>query len=129
MPTTALPEVATKPPRSGRIFTFDGWLKQILPWLASVGLFVGMAAILKSVNGQPVPEWRIGAHGLSLNALVALLATLDKVSLMMPVSDCLGQLKWNWHSGRGKSVRDFETFDKASRGEWGSICFLLHPRK
>lgn len=47
----------------------------------------------------------------------------------MPISEAIGQLKWTWfHGKKSKDPFDFEIFDKASRGAWGSVLLLFRTR-
>jgi hypothetical protein len=48
------------------------WSAQILPLLFSFGSFVAIIIILKKYDGHLQPSWR---HGITLNAVVAVLAT------------------------------------------------------
>ena len=45
---------------------------------------------------------------------------------MIPVVECLGQLKWTWFTGsRPRPLIDFQLFDEASRGVFGSFKLLI----
>jgi hypothetical protein len=57
------------------------------------------------------------------------LSKVASAALLLPVSEALGQLKWSWFQG-GKSQKmwDFEIFDNASRGPWGSLLLLVRTR-
>jgi hypothetical protein len=37
-------------------------------------------------------------------------------------------LKWSWFQGRSKKMWDFELFDNASRGPWGSLMLLVRTK-
>ncbi|KAH6694097.1 hypothetical protein F5X68DRAFT_248719 [Plectosphaerella plurivora] len=43
--------------------------------------------------------------------------------MMVAVAACISQLKWLWFL-RPRALSDFESFDMASRGPWGSIVVL-----
>jgi hypothetical protein len=49
-------------------------------------------------------------------------------ALILPVSEALGQLKWSWFQQNSKQMWDFEIFDNASRGPWGSLLLLLRTK-
>lgn len=71
-------------------------------------------------SGKPLPEWQ---YGLTLNSVISILATFAKASLVLPVAEALGQLKWFWFR-RSRTLDDFAAFDEAVRGPYGS-AFLL----
>jgi hypothetical protein len=57
------------------------------------------------------------------------LSKIASAALILPISEAIGQLKWTWFRGsRSKEVIDFEIFDKASRGAWGSLLLLFRTR-
>ncbi|RSL72301.1 hypothetical protein CEP54_000958 [Fusarium duplospermum] len=85
--------------------------------LASLGALV---ALLSISDGQPASTWA----GLSLNAIVSILAGTSKASLAFVISACLSQCKWNWAGKFVEPLIDFDRFDAASRGPWGSIRLL-----
>ncbi|RTE75738.1 hypothetical protein BHE90_009805 [Fusarium euwallaceae] len=85
--------------------------------LASLG---ALAALLSISDGQPVSKWA----GLSLNAIVSILAGTSRASLAFVISTCLSQGKWNWAGRFVGPLIDFDRFDAASRGAWGSIRLL-----
>ena len=47
---------------------------------------------------------------------------------MIPVIECISQLKWLWFADRYKTLADFDRFDRASRGSWGSFLLLTFLR-
>ncbi|KAF2853169.1 hypothetical protein T440DRAFT_487629 [Plenodomus tracheiphilus IPT5] len=62
--------------------------------------------------------------------LLSLVNTLGKVAsaaLILPTSEALGQLKWNWFH-KSNAMWDFEIFDKASRGAWGATLLLFRTK-
>ncbi|KAL5389328.1 hypothetical protein PMIN02_007408 [Paraphaeosphaeria minitans] len=75
---------------------------------------------------QRIPKWPLG---LTLNAYISVLAKIASASLLLPVSEAIGQLKWSWfHKGKSKKMWDFEIFDNASRGPWGSLLLLVRTK-
>jgi hypothetical protein len=57
------------------------------------------------------------------------LSKIASAALILPISEAIGQLKWSWFHGKeSKDAFDFEIFDKASRGAWGSILLLFRTR-
>lgn len=80
-----------------------------------------IVVILKLYDQKPLPQWRFS---ITINSLVALFSTISKAALLIPIAEGLSQLKWLWFAERPKKLFDFEAFDKASRGSWGSLQLL-----
>ena len=74
--------------------------------------------------------------GLTLNGLIALLSTIARVALMVPVASVLSQEVWLWLSeaqaiptSHRAQLQDLEYSDAASRGAVGSLLILRHVRR
>ncbi|PPJ56237.1 hypothetical protein CBER1_06383 [Cercospora berteroae] len=67
---------------------------------------------------------------LTLNGIVSTLAGISKAALILPISEAISQLKWQWfwNLDRPRPISDFQIYDSASRGPWGSLCLLARPR-
>ncbi|KAK5652179.1 hypothetical protein OQA88_10822 [Cercophora sp. LCS_1] len=131
--------VATEiPPTTPRVTLQDGegrthrlarrirrfWVPEIL-W-CGVGLGCGAAiiAVLAQYDGNRPPEWPLG---ITLNTLLAFLATIAKAAFITPVTRGLGQLRWVWFT-KPRRAYDFEVFDGATRGPFGSLRLLVSRR-
>lgn len=105
---------------------FQWWSVEILCCIASAGCLGGIIALLIVYDGKPQESWPIKV--LTINGLVALLATLCRTFFMVAISAALAQGKWNHLSGRNDAssfqLRDFSLFDDASKGPWGSAMLL-----
>lgn len=102
------------------------WLFEILAALISIAAMLSLLAVLYSYNNTVVETL---SPGITLNGVVAILSTICRTALMIPVASCLSQGKWLWFSpsratSHGKRLQDLETFDSASRGSWGSLKLL-----
>lgn len=108
-------------PKPG-IWSRKGWLWEILTLLGSLFCFAAVIGLLAFYDGKTVPNWY---YGLTLNALVSVLATLFKGTLLMPITSSIGQLAW-LRLGKRPSMRldIFCAYDRASRGPWGSMRFM-----
>jgi hypothetical protein len=61
--------------------------------------------------------------------IVTVLSKVASAALILPISEAIGQLKWSWFHGKeSKDALDFEIFDKASRGAWGSVLLLVRTK-
>jgi hypothetical protein len=86
-------------------------------------------AVLVVLRDQPLAKWPFTSMGLTLNAFVSILSRIAGAALLLPVAEALGQLKWSWFiKGDSKKMWDFEMFDNASRGPWGSLLLLIHTK-
>ncbi|KAF2732771.1 hypothetical protein EJ04DRAFT_578178 [Polyplosphaeria fusca] len=104
------------------------WLMEIISWTLSALCMTGIIIVLCFHQQRPLPRWPLG---LTLNALISILAKAASAALLLPVSEALGQLKWNWFKSKNKESKkmwDFELFDNASRGPWGSVVLLFRTK-
>ena len=101
----------------------DTWLLQGLSVLGSIVLTSVLVVLLARFDNTPILEW----NGISLNAVVALIATMLKGLVALTVSDCLGQAKWIWFSRQRRSLSDFVIIDQGSRGPLESVKLLRKP--
>jgi hypothetical protein len=102
------------------------WLLEIISWLLSATCMAGIVGMLIYYKDERIPNWPLG---LTLNAYISVLSKVASASLLLPVSEALGQLKWSWFQGdNSKKMWDFEIFDNASRGPWGSLLLLVRTK-
>jgi Protein of unknown function (DUF3176) len=86
-----------------------------------------MVLLLGVYNNRRLPTyWPIG---ITLNAEIAILSAIFKYTLAVPIDEAMGQLKWIWFRGESpRQLIDFERFDEAARGPWGSLCLVWHSK-
>lgn len=89
-------EVFDAPPRLKRRRFLSEWWQEMLSALSSVSCLVAIVVILYKVNGKPLADWN---GPVSLNAVVSILSTAVKAGLILPVADCISQLKWIYLQG------------------------------
>tara|TARA_R110002003_G_scaffold70_12_gene6435 strand:+ start:65389 stop:67827 length:2439 start_codon:yes stop_codon:yes gene_type:complete len=107
----------------------ERWLLEIVSWLISAICMGAIIAVLVVLRDQSVQKWPFTNMGLTLNAFVSVLSRVAGAALLLPVAEALGQLKWSWFiKGDSKKMWDFEMFDNASRGPWGSLLLLIHTK-
>jgi hypothetical protein len=84
------------------------------------GAIVG---ILHYLDAQTLSKWPLGL------TIITILSKIASAALILPISEAIGQLKWTWfHGKKSKDAFDFEIFDKASRGAWGSVMLLCRTK-
>ncbi|KAF2644167.1 hypothetical protein P280DRAFT_546987 [Massarina eburnea CBS 473.64] len=102
------------------------WLLEIVSWSLSAACMAGIVIMLFIYKDKRIPDWPLG---LTLNAYISVLSKVASAALLLPVSEALGQLKWSWfNKGNSKKMWDFEIFDNASRGPWGSLLLLVRTK-
>lgn len=99
----------------------DWWWWELASWLLSFCCFSAIVGLLLYYDGKRQPTSVV--KGITLNALIAIFAAIAKASMILPVSEAIGQLKWIWFR-RERKLYDFITFDNATRGPWGSFMLL-----
>lgn len=67
------------------------WWQEILSAISSILCTVAIVVILYSVDGKPLANWIVP---VSLNVVVSILSTAVKAGLILPVAECISQLKW-----------------------------------
>ena len=101
------------------------WTFEIVSLLVSTIAVGGIIGVLAYFEGRPLPEWPLN---ITLNSLIALLATIANASLAIPLQNGLSQLKWIRFKAGPAPLTDMEAFDDASRGTWGAIKLLAKTR-
>lgn len=114
------PQTNTEAKRPG--FDWSGsWAWEIgAVTLAVVGLVL-LVAFLVKINSTPYASWQYNA---SPNTIVSIIVTITKAAVLVSVSSCLGQLKWNLFQNP-VPLYHMQVIDQASRGPWGSLEVLL----
>ncbi len=108
--------------RYERVFT-DWWLWEILAVFLSLSSFSALVIVLSVYDGRAVPQLRI-----SLNAIVSILGTISKTSMMFSITATISQFKWLLFSGKTRQLKDLQLYDDASRGPLGSSALLLSEK-
>lgn len=103
------------------IYSPREWLFESISSLVALILLIGIIIIFWYMDNKPLSAWR---GRVSLNATISILTTACTTALMHGVSTFIGQSKWLHFKNGPRKLADFETFDGASRGVWGSILLL-----
>ncbi|KAF3810383.1 hypothetical protein GCG54_00000429 [Colletotrichum gloeosporioides] len=100
------------------------WYFEILSCGFATICLIAQVVVLSLYDGKLQDSWT--AQSLTLNGLIAILATFCRSALMVPIAACLAQSKWNAMSGRNGDYRleDVAAFEAASRGMGGSLQVL-----
>ena len=126
-------------PKSARHFNqsvlsyLHWWITKLFASLLSMYTFVSLTVLLRVYDGRALNQIDLPSS-LTLNGLIALLSTINRVALMVPVGSAISQEVWLWFSNpRSKTNHrarfwDLELSSAASRSAWGSLLFLFRAR-
>ena len=98
------------------------WGFEIAALVLAFASFVALILVLQRWDKRSQQQWSY-SH-LTLNDLVAILSTVTRASLLVPVAGAISQAKWTWYSApRGRALESFEVIDQSSRGVGpGAAC-------
>jgi hypothetical protein len=99
----------------------DSWLCESVAMCFSIGCLVAIVFVVAAYDGERIPEL---ASGVTINAIISVLSTASRASLIFVVSTAMGQLKWCWLRRSGRRIRDIRAMDDASRGPLGAFGVL-----
>ncbi|OJJ87025.1 DUF3176 domain-containing protein [Aspergillus glaucus CBS 516.65] len=102
----------------------DNWMWEIGSWILSAVCVVLMVVVLLNFQGTALSKWHMS---IAPNTVISILATISKTSLLLPVAECISQLKW-LHFDKARKLNDMDLYDSASRGPMGSLFFLWEVR-
>jgi hypothetical protein len=105
----------------------DWWIWEILAGLLSFLCLLSICVVLKIYDGYQYPSVDLG---LTLNATIALLTTIMKGAVLTLLAEGTSQLKWlRFAEATSHPLGDFNVYDAASRGGFGSIQLLWRLRR
>ena len=109
------------------------WLPELFASTLSCASFLVIVWLLRMYDGRAVKELRLPQY-LTLNGIIAAIATLNRAFLLMPIGSAFMQELWLYFADEAQKanclsrLRDLEVFDNASRGVWGSLWLLFRFR-
>lgn len=106
-------------------FRWGNWRLELLGWAIGTISLLAIILILALFNGKPVSSWH---STLQISTIISILSQAAQVSLLLPLSGGISQLKWMWFQGE-RDAMDMELYDLASRGPWGSLLLLFRFRR
>lgn len=111
--------------RKARLTRNGTWTFEILALAIALGSVASIIGVVFRYNGRALPDW---PHEITLNALIALLATVANAAMSVCLSSGLSQAKWIRFRRSAAPLSDMEVFDEASRGSWGSLKLIATAR-
>lgn len=110
------------------------WIPELFASLVSIIMLGCIVALLVVYDHQLLTELRLPKY-LTINGIIAALATINRACLNTPVCSALLQQMWLSLAQEGKAnkssrsrLRDLELYTDASSGAWGSLVFLFKAR-
>lgn len=107
------------------------WIPELVASFFAVVSLLAIVIVLRVYNGRALGDLKLPKY-LTLNGLIAAIATLERVFLVVPVGSALSQEAWLWlvnneqESVTRSRLRDLSLSDAASRGAWGSLIAIPH---
>ena len=110
-------------------FHFSDWRWEFASITFSLACFAAVVIVLITFQNKPLSSWHF-ISSISLNTVIAILSTLSRTALLVPVTSCISQLKWIHLVSSPRPLREFQVFDDASRGPWGALELIwrLHVK-
>ncbi|KAK1639784.1 hypothetical protein BDP81DRAFT_391846 [Colletotrichum phormii] len=99
------------------------WYWDFAGALVAVVCMILIAVTLSKANGSPLVAWPLL---VSPNTIVAVLTTVARTALLVPLGSSISQLKWRHLLLKAQPLEHLQLFDNASRGPWGSILMIRH---
>ena len=115
----------------GFFSSFLWWWPELLAAAVAIISLLAIAFVARHYRGQGIQTVDLPS-GLGLNGLIALLSTIARAALLIPVAATLSQEAWLWFSDlrrRSAQLQDLTVSDDASRGAWGSVLLFGHFRR
>ncbi|KAL1623848.1 hypothetical protein SLS54_004311 [Diplodia seriata] len=84
----------------------------------------GIGLVLRMHDHKLLPKW---PFDISINVFVSVLSIVSRTTLMVPLTSCIGQLKWLWIK-RERPLADLQFFDEASRGPLGALKLFYRTK-
>ena len=110
------------------------WVPEIVALLLSVAALLAIAIVLRIYDGRALTDLNM-PKDLTLNGIIAAIATFDRIFLTVPVGSAISQEVWLWFARNNKKtsprsqLQDLGLSDQASRGAWGSFIFIFRSRR
>jgi len=97
------------------------WMQDYVIACLSLGCIVAIVIVLAVMHHRSLSDWNLP---ISPNAIVSVFATISKSAMLLTMAEGMGQLKWVYFQRKSQKLRDFEYYDNASRGPWGSLKLI-----
>lgn len=109
------------------------WIPELAASALSVICILCIAIVLRIYDGRVATDLYLSGS-LTLNGLIAALATFNRACLTAPVCSAIMQEMWIYFANESEKencasrLKDLDIFHKASTGSLGSLEFLIRSR-
>lgn len=105
------------------------WFPELFASGLAVLAFISLVVLLKKYDQCGIEATNLPTS-LNLNGLIALLSTVIRTALMVPVGSALSQTVWlSLAAEDGTQAVHLEETDAASRGAWGCLLYLFGAKR
>lgn len=103
------------------------WWREMIATIFSITSMALVLVLVLKINNTALGSWNfhVGSLAIQPNTLISVLTTIGQTLMMVPVTACIGQLKWRYFR-RSRHLHHMQLMDDASRGPWGSLLLLSH---
>lgn len=98
------------------------WYWELACILLGICCKFAVVVILCTVDRTALDAWNFP---IQPNSLVSVFMTVAKSSLLLPVAECISQVKWIQFEHAPHHLIRLQEYDEASRGPWGSFQLLF----
>jgi len=109
-------------PTVAKSILLDTWFPEVAAMAFSITCVGVIIGILRTYDQHALPSL---PRGITLNAIIAILATGAKSALLAAVASAVGQGKWIWFLDKPRPLAHAQILDEASRGPFGSMAMLV----
>lgn len=81
--------------------------------------------LVRIYENKPAPTWH---EAITFNSVLSWLSTIAKLTLMIPVAQCIGQMKWVLFGTEKRKLSDLDLIDGASRDALGAVGWIMRFR-
>jgi hypothetical protein len=119
--------------RTSAVQLLRWWLPELAASVFSIALLICTVVVLRAYEGHIATELQL-AGVLSLNGLVALIASLAQATVTAPVCSAVLQEMWLYFAKEAQAtsprsrLQDIELFTHAASSTLGSLLFLSYAR-
>lgn len=101
------------------------WVHRFWVWefLSILVATLSLAAIIITLvmhQDRPIPPW---PSAITINALISVFTAVLKACLVMPISESISHLKWQWFQ-KPRPLNHIDQWDLASRGALSSSPYI-----
>lgn len=119
-------QLDNQPPRKVRLSSWEKvrkWWLEFAGALSSLIFLTAIVIFLAKIDGSKLDDWKFPWQ-IKPPTVLSILVTVCRINLAFLVAEGIGQLKWVFFEQREHRLSEFNTFDEATRGPWGALCFI-----